>query len=70
MKDDIGAIDGYKALKQLGFICTGCIPGSKNGDYMLLQKFKDKPAYEKIVLEDNYQKLADKICKLNNIQGE
>lgn len=68
MMNDIGAIDGYKVLKQLGFICTGCIPGSKNGDYMLLQKFKDKPAYDKIVLEDNYQILADKVCSLNKIQ--
>lgn len=63
----INSIDGYDALKKLGFICTGCIPGSINGDYMLLQWFRVKPEYDKIVLEDNYKVLVDYIKKLNNI---
>jgi len=61
------SINGYKALRDLGFICVGTIPGSKNGDYMLLQSFKIKPEYEKIVLEDNYKELLKEVYKLNNI---
>ena len=62
------SILGYRALRKLGFICVGCIPGCINGDYMLLQKFKVEPAYEKTVLEDNYKSLANLIYKLNNIK--
>lgn len=59
--NDPNAIDGYEELRQLGFICTGCIPGTKNGDYMLLQSFKVQPEFDKIVLEENYKELAAKI---------
>jgi len=61
------AINGYRVLRELGFICTGCIPGCKNGDFMLLQAFKVKPEYEKIVVEPNYKLLLDEVFKLNNI---
>jgi len=59
---------GYKALRKLGFIATGCIPGTLNGDYMLLQKFKVEPEYEKIVVEDNYRQLVEQVYKLNKIK--
>ena len=59
------AIDGYNALKELGFICGGMIMGPKNGDYMLLQKFKEEPDYERIVLEDNYKELKNLLNKIN-----
>lgn len=65
--NDESSIIGYKILKELGFICVGCIPASKNGDYMLLQKFKVEPVYEKIVVEDNYQELIQEIYALNNM---
>ena len=61
------SVYGYKALRDLGFICVGCIPGSKNGDYMLLQSFKVKPEYKKIIVEDNYKELINEVYKLNNI---
>jgi len=62
-------IKGYKALRQAGFICVGCIPGCLNGDYMLLQAFKVQPEYEKIVVEDNYRQLVEEVYKLNDIQN-
>jgi len=58
---------GYDALRKLGFICTGCIPGTINGDYMLLQAFKVAPEYEKIVVEPNYRELVEELYKLNKI---
>ena len=61
------AIEEYRILKELGFICVGVLPGCENGDYLLLQAFKVDPAYDKIVLEPNYQKLANTVMKLNNI---
>jgi len=61
------SIRGYEALRQLGFICTGCIPGPLTGDYMLLQAFKVPPEYEKIVVEDNYRELVNQVYKLNKI---
>lgn len=61
------SILGYKTLREMGFICTGCIPGCLNGDYMLLQSFKVKPEYEKIVVEDNYKDLINIIYKINEI---
>lgn len=60
------SIGGYKNLREKGFICGGTIMGPKNGDYMLLQNFKVKPNYNKIVLEDNYKKLQEKLNKINN----
>jgi len=59
---------GYRTLRSLGFICTGCIPGTRNGDFMLLQRFKVAPQYEKIVVEPNYKELVLEVYKLNNIQ--
>lgn len=59
------AIKGYRALKNKGFICGGIIMGPKNGDYLLLQSFKVKPEYEKIVLEDNYKELKTMLDKIN-----
>lgn len=60
------AIDGYKALRNRGFICGGTIMGCKNGDFMLLQSFKVMPNYDKIVLEDNYKELQKRLHKINN----
>jgi len=62
------AILGYRALRELGFIATGSIPGCKNGDFMLLQAFKVQPAYEKIVVEPNYKVLLDEVFKVNGIK--
>ncbi len=62
-----GSVYGYDALRKMGFICTGCIPGSVNGDYMLLQSFKVAPVYEKIVVEPNYYELVKELYKLNRI---
>ena len=59
------AINGYKALRELGFICSGTIIGCKNGDFMLLQTFKIKPDYKTIVLEDNYKKLQEMLNVVN-----
>jgi len=61
------AIAGYKTLRELGFICTGSIPGCKNGDFMLLQSFAVEPEYDKIVLEDNYKEFEREIRELNGI---
>ena len=63
----INSKDGYDVLKKKGFICGGTIMGPKNGDYMLLQSFKVKPEYGKIVLEENYKELQTKLNKFNNI---
>ena len=63
--NDINSIQGYRALRELGFIFVGCLPGCINGDYMLLQSFKVKPEYEKIVLEDNYKELQELLNKVN-----
>lgn len=62
------SIVGQKLLRELGFICVGVIPGSVNGDYMLLQSFKIKPEFEKIVVEDNYKLLVNEVYKLNKIE--
>lgn len=59
------AIDGYNILRLKGFICGGTIMGPKNGDFMLLQNFKVKPNYDKIVLEDNYKELQTRLNKIN-----
>lgn len=61
------AIEGYKVLREKGFICGGIIMGCKNGDFMLLQSFKVMPDYDKIVLEDNYKELQMKLNKINNM---
>lgn len=66
--NDTNAIDGYNALRELGFICGGCLVGCSNGDYMLLQSFKVKPQYEKIVLEDNYKELQNILNKINGVK--
>jgi len=60
-------IAGFNILRKLGFICVGVIPGSINGNYMLLQSFKVIPEYEKIVVEDNYYQLVKEVYKLNKI---
>lgn len=62
------SINGYDILRKLGFICVGCLPGSLNGDYLLMQSYKIEPQYEKIVLEDNYHDLLMKVYKLNDIK--
>lgn len=62
------SIKGYKVLRELGFISVGTIPGGLNGDFMLLQKFKVEPEYEKIVTEPNYYELVKKLYKLNGIE--
>ena len=62
------AITGYKDLRALGFICVGCLPGSVNGDYLLLQSFKVEPQYEKTVLEESYLELAKEVYALNDLK--
>lgn len=61
------AISGYNILKKLGFICTGILPGSKNGDFLIMQSFKEIPDFNNIVLEDNYKKLAKEVKGINNL---
>ena len=60
------AIDGYRTLRKKGLICSGLIMGPKNGDFMLLQCFKETPNYDRIVLEDNYKQLQEQLNIINN----
>jgi len=62
------AVLGFNALRHLGYICTGCIPGCINGDFMLFQHFRIKPEFDKIVVEPNYEKLIEEVFKVNEMK--
>lgn len=61
-----GADEACRILKKLGFLFTGLIPGSTNGEYVIFQHMMGLPIQrDRIQLTDNYADLADKILALN-----
>lgn len=67
--NDPGCPPCYRFLRDLGLIFTGCLPGSKSNDYLLLQHLKGRPiAKEKIVAEPDYQRMLDSLYRINGIE--
>lgn len=67
--NDPGCPPCYTFLRNLGLIFTGCLPGSKSNDYLLLQHLKGRPiAKEKIVAEPDYQRMLDSLYRINGIE--
>jgi hypothetical protein len=67
--NDPGCPPCYRFLRNLGLIFTGCLPGSKSNDYLLLQHLKGRPiAKEKIVAEPDYQRMLDSLYRINGIE--
>ena len=61
-----GAEEACRSLKELGFLFTGLIPGSTNGEYVIFQHMMGMPIQrERIELIDNYADLVDQILALN-----
>lgn len=59
----------YRFLRGLGFIFTGCLPGSKANDYILMQHLKGRPIVrKKLVAEPDYEKMLHRIYKINGME--
>lgn len=63
--NDKGAIEAYEILHERGFMVTGIIPGSKNGDYLLLQILNSPHDKKNFVYIDVCAEMYEKIKKLS-----
>lgn len=55
----------YRYLREQGYRFSGCLPGSREGDYLILQDLKGFPIEEeKLILVPEFRELADLL--LNN----
>jgi len=62
------AIKAIHFLKDNGFIFTGIIPGSNNGDYLIMQKFfTQKFSTKHTAIEKNYDVIIELIKQVNGI---
>jgi len=60
-----GAEYGYQSAKKCGFVMSGVIPGSANGDYLIMQMLVgDSFDYDKLVLDGEFEELREDILKL------
>ncbi|MDO4538972.1 MAG: GNAT family N-acetyltransferase, partial [Coriobacteriales bacterium] len=58
----------YAALRELGFIFTGCLPGSKDGDYLLLQHLMGKEIVrENMVTTPAYASMLERLYAINGM---
>lgn len=61
-----GAISAYKTLRSHGFIFTGSLPGSVNGDYVIMQRLQGQPfRRDRIQLTPRYSAYLDRILRVN-----
>lgn len=67
--NDPGCPPCYRFLRDLGLIFTGCLPGSRSNDFLLLQHLKGRPVEKKkIVAEPDYQRMLDSLYRINGIE--
>lgn len=61
-----GAVHGYEVLKKHGFLFMGSLPGSLNGDYIIMQQLRGEAfRRDKIKLTPTYAAWLDRIMAVN-----
>lgn len=61
-----GAEYGYQVAKKCGFAVSGVIPGSTNGDYLIMQMLVgDELKYDQLVLAGEFEEMKEDILKLS-----
>ena len=66
--NDPACPDVYKLFRDFGYIFSGCLPGSDNGDFILLQNLGEIPvSRECIVSEPGYKEMIDRLCTMMNL---
>lgn len=56
---------GYQIAKKCGFAVSGVIPGSANGDYLIMQMLAgEEIKYDKLVLAGEFEEMKEDILKL------
>lgn len=59
---------GYEHLRSLGFIFSGCLPGSKTHDYLVMRHLKGRPIIkENIVALPDYAEMLEKLYEINGV---
>ena len=57
---------GYQIAKKCGFALSGVIPGSANGDYLIMQMLTgEEIKYDQLVLAGEFEELKEDILKLS-----
>ena len=57
---------GYQIAKKCGFALSGVIPGSANGDYLIMQMLAgEEIKYDQLVLAGEFEELKEDILKLS-----
>ena len=63
--NSVSAEYGYQIAKKCGFALSGVIPGSANGDYLIMQMLAgEEIKYDKLVLAGEFEELKEDILKL------
>lgn len=65
--NDRGSIYAYEALRNNGYYFCGMIPGTADGDYLLMERFREKPDPSEPVAEPGYRELLDELVSINNL---
>lgn len=69
--NDPGCPSCYRFLRESGLIFTGCLPGSKSNDYLLLQHLRGRAITRSgLVAEPDYQKMLDSLYRINGMDDE
>ena len=56
----------YEYFREHGFVFTGCLPGSSQGDYLLLQNlFGNTFDRDNVALLPNYEELVERLYQIN-----
>ena len=67
--NDPGCPACYSFLRERGLIFTGCLPGSRINDYLLLQHLRGRTIDKsKLVAEPDYKEMLDRLYEINGLQ--
>lgn len=68
--NDPGCPACYRFLRECGLIFTGCLPGSRTNDYILLQHLRGRTLEKsRLVAEPDYQEMLDRLYEINGIDS-
>jgi hypothetical protein len=66
--NDPGCPACYRFLRECGLIFTGCLPGSRTHDYLLMQHLRGQTLDKsRLVAEPDYQEMLDRLYEINGM---
>lgn len=66
--NDPGCPACYRFLRECGLIFTGCLPGSRTKDYLMMQHLRGRTLDKsRLVAEPDYQEMLDRLYEINGL---